>query len=58
MRTLIDFSILQEYYEEVLPLGDKLSALSALVNWNAFLRTSNNLTIVFYIYKILYNKYY
>ena len=37
MRTLIDFSILQEYKEEVLPSGDKLSALSALVNWNAFL---------------------
>ena len=37
MRTLIDFSILQEYKEEVLPRGDKLSALSALVSWNAFL---------------------
>jgi len=34
MRTLIDFSILQEYNEEVLPRGDKLSALYALVNWN------------------------
>ena len=41
MRTLIDFSILQEYKEEVLPRGDKLSALSALVNWNAFLPIEN-----------------
>jgi IS5 family transposase len=43
MRTLIDFSILQEYNEEVLPRGDKLSALSALVNWNAFLPIENGL---------------
>ena len=37
MRTLIDFSVLQEYNEKVLPRGDKLSALSSLVDWNAFL---------------------
>jgi hypothetical protein len=37
MRTLIDFSILQEYSDEVEPRGDKLSALAALVDWNAFL---------------------
>ena len=37
MRTLIDFSILQEYDEKVLPRGDKLSAISALVDWDAFL---------------------
>jgi IS5 family transposase len=43
MRTLIDFSILQQYNEEVLPRGDKLSALSALVNWNAFLPIENGL---------------
>jgi len=43
MRTLIDFSILQEYNEKVLPRGDKLSALAALVDWNAFLPIENNL---------------
>jgi IS5 family transposase len=43
MRTLIDFSILQEYNEEVLSRGDKLSALSALVDWNAFLPIENGL---------------
>jgi IS5 family transposase len=43
MRTLIDFSILQEYNEEVLPRGDKLSFLSALVDWNAFLPIENSL---------------
>jgi IS5 family transposase len=43
MRTLIDFSILQEYNEEVLPRGDKLSALAALVDWNAFLPIGNSL---------------
>jgi IS5 family transposase len=37
MRTLIDFSILQEYNDEVEPRGDKLSALAALVDWNEFL---------------------
>ena len=37
MRTLIDFSILQEYNNEVEPRGDKLSALTALVDWNEFL---------------------
>jgi hypothetical protein len=36
MRTLIDFSVLQEYNEKVLPRGDKLSALASLVDWNAF----------------------
>jgi transposase, IS5 family len=43
MRTLIDFSILQEYNEEVLPRGDKLSALAALVDWNRFLLIGNRL---------------
>jgi IS5 family transposase len=43
MRTLIDFSILQEYNEEVLPRGDKLSALAALVDWNRFLPIENSL---------------
>jgi len=43
MRTLIDFSILKEYKEEVLPRGDKLSALSGLVDWNAFLPIENSL---------------
>ena len=37
MRTLIDFSIMQEYNENVLTRGDKLSAISKLVKWNAFL---------------------
>ena len=37
MRTLIDFSILQEYHAEVEPRGDKLSSLAALVDWNTFL---------------------
>ena len=37
MRTLIDFSILQEYNDEVEPRGDKLFALAALVDWNTFL---------------------
>jgi IS5 family transposase len=43
MRTLIDFSILQEYNEKVLPRGDKLSALAALVDWNRFLLIGNSL---------------
>ena len=43
MRTLIDFSILQEYDEKVLPRGDKLSAISALVDWNAFLPIGDGL---------------
>lgn len=43
MRTLIDFSILQEYNENVLPRGDKLSAISKLVNWNAFLPIGDGL---------------
>ena len=43
MRTLIDFSILQEYNDEVEPRGDKLSALAALVEWNAFLPIGNSL---------------
>jgi len=37
MRPLIDFSILQEYNDEVEPHDDKLSALAALVDWKAFL---------------------
>jgi IS5 family transposase len=43
MRTLIDFSILQEYNDEVLPRGDKLSPLAALVDWKAFLPIENTL---------------
>jgi len=43
MRTLIDFSILQEYDEKVLPRGDKLSSISALVDWNAFLPIGDGL---------------
>jgi IS5 family transposase len=43
MRTLIDFSILQEYNDEVEPRGDKLSSLAALVDWNAFLSIGNGL---------------
>jgi IS5 family transposase len=43
MRTLIDFSILQEYNDEVLPRGDKLSSLTALVDWKAFLPIGNTL---------------
>src|SRR5512136_1634726 len=43
MRTLIDFSVLQEYKEKVLPRGDKLSALSSLVDWNAFLPIEHKL---------------
>jgi len=43
MRTLIDFSILQEYNEEVQPRGDKLLSLAKLVDWNAFLRLGDDL---------------
>jgi IS5 family transposase len=43
MRNLIDFSILQEYNENVLPRGDKLSAIAPLVDWNAFLPIGNGL---------------
>ena len=43
MRTLIDFSILQEYNEKVLPRGDKLLALAKLVDWNAFQKFGNGL---------------
>jgi IS5 family transposase len=43
MRTLIDFSILQEYNENVLTRGDKLSTISKLVNWNAFLPIGDGL---------------
>jgi IS5 family transposase len=43
MRNLIDFSILQEYNENVLPRGDKLSAIVSLVDWNAFLPIGNSL---------------
>jgi hypothetical protein len=43
MRTLIDFSILKEYNEEVEPRGDKLLGLSKLINWNAFLPIGNDL---------------
>ena len=43
MRTLIDFSILQEYNEKVLPRGDKLSAIASLADWNSFLPIGNSL---------------
>ena len=43
MRTLIDFSIMQEYNENVLTRGDKLSAISKLVNWNGFLSIADGL---------------
>jgi IS5 family transposase len=43
MRTLIDFSILQEYSEEVEPRGDKLLGLAKLVTWDAFLPIGNDL---------------
>jgi IS5 family transposase len=43
MRTLIDFSIMQEYDENVLTRGDRLSAISKLVNWNAFLPIGDRL---------------
>lgn len=43
MRTLIDFSILQEYNEKVQPRGDKLKSLAKLVNWDAFLRFEDDL---------------
>jgi hypothetical protein len=42
MRTLIDFSILQEYSEKVQPRGDKLLALAKLVDWDAFLHFGND----------------
>ena len=37
MRTLIDFSILQEYNQKVLPRGDKLLSIAGLVDWKRFL---------------------
>jgi len=43
MRTLIDFSILQEYSEEVEPRGDELLGLAKLVTWDAFLPIGNDL---------------
>jgi IS5 family transposase len=43
MRTLIDFSIMQEYNEKVQPRGDKLLSLAKLVNWDAFLRFGDDL---------------
>ena len=43
MRTFIDFSILQEYSEEVEPRGDKLLGLAKLVTWDAFLPIGNDL---------------
>jgi IS5 family transposase len=43
MRTLIDFSILQEYSEKVQPRGDKLLELGKLVDWKAFLPIGNDL---------------
>lgn len=43
MRTLIEFSVLHEYNEKVLPRGDKLSALSSIVDRNAFLPIEHKL---------------
>jgi hypothetical protein len=43
MSTLIDFSVLQEYNEKVLPRGDKLSTLSSLVDWDALLPIEHKL---------------
>jgi IS5 family transposase len=43
MRTLIDFSIFQEYREEVRPRVNKLLELAKLVNWEAFLSIGNDL---------------
>jgi transposase, IS5 family len=43
MRSLIDFSILQENSEKVQPRGDKLQALAKLVDWDAFLQFGNDL---------------
>ena len=40
MRTLIDFSIFQEYNEKVLPRGDRLLALEKLMDWNAFKKST------------------
>jgi hypothetical protein len=53
MRTLIDFSVLQEYNEKVLPRGDKPSALSTLVDWNAFLPIEHKLYKNNMVYPIL-----
>jgi hypothetical protein len=36
IRTLIDFSIFQEYNEKVLPRGDRLLALEKLMDWYVF----------------------
>jgi IS5 family transposase len=38
MRTLIDFSLLQEYNDKIQPRGDKLLELAKLVDWDAFRR--------------------
>jgi len=43
MRMLIDFSVLKEYNEKILSRGDKLSSLSSLVDWNAFLPIEHKL---------------
>lgn len=43
MRTLIDFSLLQEYENKVQPRGDKLLSLAKLVNWDAFQKFGNDL---------------
>ena len=43
MRTLIDFSILQEYNQEVLPRGDKLLSIAGLVDWKRFLPIGDGL---------------
>jgi IS5 family transposase len=43
MRTLIDFSILQEYNQKVLPRGDKLLSIAGLVDWKRFLPIGDGL---------------
>jgi IS5 family transposase len=43
MRTLIDFSIFQEYNEEVQPRGDRLLTLAKLVDWNDFKKFGKDL---------------
>jgi len=43
MRTLIDFSLLQEYSDEVEPRGDKLLVLAKLIYWDAFQQFGNDL---------------
>jgi IS5 family transposase len=43
MRNLIDFSIMHEYYNNVLPRGDKLLSIAGLVDWKRFLPIGDGL---------------